>query len=345
MRDHFRACLWLLGLSFLLCAVLYPLALWGVGQAFFHDRAEGSLVYAADGTTPVGSRLIGQPFTADEYFWPRPSAAGNGYDASASGGSNLAASNPKLRGRIAQTLGPVVRYRPDGPRKGAMVGPDVEKWFTAESAKGRGLTAEWAGKNPTLAGVWAGSSKLTKAYVQKWADDHPEVGSAWRAANPDAAGRPKPDDLAPFFFTSYAAAHPGTWPAATEVGKDGKKEKQIRPAKSGNEIQSIFFELWLAEHADAAADLDPVPADMVLTSGSGLDPHITLRNAVYQLETRVAVARAAKSGGDRATVREAVAALLDRQAFTPLGGLAGGEPLVNVLEVNRALDALPTRRP
>ena len=76
---------------------------------------------------------------------------------------------------------------------------------------------------------------------------------------------------------------------------------------------------------------------MVTTSGSGLDPHITLRNAlsVYQLD-RVAAARAGKR--PVAVVREDIARLIEKQSFTPLSGLAG-EPLVNVLELNLALDA------
>src|SRR5436305_14352038 len=123
MGAHLRANLWLLVLTVLFCCILYPLTLWAVGQVAFHEQAEGSLMYKADGKTVVGSRLIGQPFSDVRYFWPRPSAAGDGYDASASGGSNLAASNPKLRGRIAQLLGTVAHYH-----SGKSVGEDVEAW-------------------------------------------------------------------------------------------------------------------------------------------------------------------------------------------------------------------------
>src|SRR5262245_51342367 len=137
MKAHLRACLLLLALTLAICCVLYPLALWAVGQAAFPDAASGSLVRDDDGTVR-GSRLIAQPFSDAKYFWPRPSAVG--YNASASGGSNLAASNPKLRGRVAQALGLVARYRDDGPRKGAPVGPDVEKWFLAQVKNGRNPT-------------------------------------------------------------------------------------------------------------------------------------------------------------------------------------------------------------
>ena len=56
-----------------ICCGLYPLTLWVIGQTFFHDKANGSLIRDAAGTV-VGSRLIAQPFTKDEYFHPRPSA-------------------------------------------------------------------------------------------------------------------------------------------------------------------------------------------------------------------------------------------------------------------------------
>ena len=86
-------------LSTVVLGIAYPLAVWGVGQAAFHDQANGSMVTSSDGTT-VGSSLIGQSFdgkSADEWFQSRPSAAGEkGYDANASSGSNLGPNNPDL---------------------------------------------------------------------------------------------------------------------------------------------------------------------------------------------------------------------------------------------------------
>jgi K+-transporting ATPase ATPase C chain len=299
-----------------------------VGQTVFPDQSAGSLVYKADGKTPVGSRLIGQPFSDNKYFWPRPSAAGSGYDASASGGSNLAASNPKLRDRIARQLGTQAHYH-----DGKMVGDDVEAWFGAEVAQGRNLTEEWFNASAPmyiLVKAWATSSDPIKDYVTKWAESHPDVTDAWKKDNPDAAGPPKADDLAQYFFPSYIKAHPRTFPCTVEVeGKDGKKRKYVEPGAKGDDIKSTFFDLWLREHPTEAAAIEPVPADMVMASGSGLDPHITLRNAEYQAP-RVAAAR--KKSPDE------LKQLAGHMSFRPLGGLSGDEPIVNVLELNLALD-------
>jgi potassium-transporting ATPase KdpC subunit len=82
-----------------LLGVGYPLAVTGVAKLAFPFQAEGSLVKDSAGKV-VGSALIAQPFAKDEYLHPRPSAAGNGYDASNSGGSNYGPLNPDLAKRI-----------------------------------------------------------------------------------------------------------------------------------------------------------------------------------------------------------------------------------------------------
>jgi potassium-transporting ATPase KdpC subunit len=85
------------------CGVVYPLVVAGIGNAAFHSKADGSLVKA--GGKVVGSSLIGQNFTDDDYFHPRPSAAGEkGYDPTASGASNLGPTNPVLLKAVAERV-------------------------------------------------------------------------------------------------------------------------------------------------------------------------------------------------------------------------------------------------
>ena len=153
---------------------------------------------------------------------------------------------------------------------------------------------------------------------------------------PGYATSPRPADLAVVFFESFSRDHPGQFPAAVaHQTADGKTETAIEPVSEGTDIQSIFFDMWRQEHADA--DLEEVPADMVMASGSGLDPHITLDNALYQLD-RVAATWAKDTNRDPAQVRQEIGGSCEASASAPLGGLFG-QKLVNVLEVNLALRA------
>jgi K+-transporting ATPase ATPase C chain len=99
MLSHLRPALVSMGLFTALLGVAYPLAVTGVAQAAFPTQANGSLVRDAKGTV-VGSALIAQAFAKAEYLHPRPSAAGNGYDASASSGSNMGPLNEALAKRV-----------------------------------------------------------------------------------------------------------------------------------------------------------------------------------------------------------------------------------------------------
>jgi K+-transporting ATPase ATPase C chain len=317
---------------------LYPLTLWGIGQTVFHDKAQGSLLKDANGKE-IGSLLIAQPFTQDEYFQPRPSAAS--YNAMASSPSNYAASNYALRDRVARQLGPIVKYQ-SGAKKGQLVAPDVESWFQKDQFDGKpGIVAQWASLHSSIAGPWlhdwVKADKLNAAYVAEWEKANAKDVDEWKKANPDPAD-PKPEDLAAgiagSFFASFSKDHPGTFPGVAEFEKDGKTAKRIGSVKEGSDIQSLFFDMWL--QSNPGVDLEPVPADMVTTSGSGLDPHITMENAIWQLNNRVAAAWAKKTGGKEDKVREEIEKILQEKSVAPMNGLVG-VPLVNVLEINVAL--------
>jgi potassium-transporting ATPase KdpC subunit len=137
------------------CCGAYPLIVYGFGQALFHNKANGSLIVGPRGTVR-GSKLLAQGFTDPKYFHPRPSAAGNGYDAANSGGSNLGPTSQKLYDAINDR---VAAYRKENDlsemepvpadavtASGSGLDPDISvrnaELQTARVEKNRGLGQE-----------------------------------------------------------------------------------------------------------------------------------------------------------------------------------------------------------
>lgn len=117
-------------LMLLLCAG-YPLAVWGLSQAVFPHQARGSLIHSQQGgATPVGSALLGQAFRSREYFHSRPSNAGGGYNAAASGGSNLGPTSKALMDSIRARID---RYRAEN---GLAAGTPIPADAVTASASG-----------------------------------------------------------------------------------------------------------------------------------------------------------------------------------------------------------------
>jgi len=129
----------------------YPLLVTGIAEAVFPRKAAGSLILK-DGQV-IGSQLLAQSFTSDKYFHPRPSAAGNGYDATSSGGSNLAQSNKTLIDRIQGSIDKLSQENPGHPvpidlvtTSGSGLDPDITPdaaYFQAPRvAKARGVSED-----------------------------------------------------------------------------------------------------------------------------------------------------------------------------------------------------------
>ena len=113
MTRHLKTAALMTVVTTVLLGLVYPLVVTGLAQLMFPDKANGQLI-ERNGRV-IGSRIIGQPFTSAGYFHSRPSAAGTGYDAGASSGSNLGPTNRKLIDRVAADVARLQKDNPAAP--------------------------------------------------------------------------------------------------------------------------------------------------------------------------------------------------------------------------------------
>ena len=113
MKKHLITAVLMTIATTILLGLIYPLVVWGLAQVLFRDKANGQIVYRNG--QAIGSRIIAQPFTSAKYFHPRPSNAGNGYDAANSGGTNFASTNQKLIDRVRSDAASLQQENPSQP--------------------------------------------------------------------------------------------------------------------------------------------------------------------------------------------------------------------------------------
>jgi K+-transporting ATPase ATPase C chain len=113
MKQNLKIAILMTLATTVLLGIIYPLVVTGLAQLMFHDKANGQLI-SRHGEI-VGSRIIGQAFAAPGYLHSRPSAAGNGYDAANSGGTNLAPTNQKLIDRVNGDVATLQKENPGQP--------------------------------------------------------------------------------------------------------------------------------------------------------------------------------------------------------------------------------------
>jgi potassium-transporting ATPase KdpC subunit len=171
MKSQLRPAILSVLLLTLLTGVAFPLLLFALGAPLFPRQARGSLV--ASGETLIGSRLIGQQFTRPEYFQGRPSSAGEGYDGTSSGGTNLGPNNPRLAAGAADFAG--IRQLAEAYRKREGLAPDVPIPIDAVTRSGSGLDPHITPANAVLQIPRVARARgVSEAVVQRLVEDHIE---------------------------------------------------------------------------------------------------------------------------------------------------------------------------
>lgn len=151
MKQHLKVAVRFTIVTTILFGLLYPLVVTGLSQLIFPRQANGSLI-EKNGQI-IGSRLIAQGFSSAKYFHPRPSAAGSGYDATSSGGSNLGPTNQKLVDRVKQDVVKLQQENPGTPipvdmvtTSGSGLDPDISpasaEFQIPRVAKARGISGD-----------------------------------------------------------------------------------------------------------------------------------------------------------------------------------------------------------
>src|SRR5215218_8136080 len=159
-----------------LVGLAYPLLMFGVGQAAFRGAADGSLVWGADGRV-VGSRLIGQSFDAPGYFWGRPSAAGDGDDAGASGASNLGPTSARLAATVQRRVDALLAADPG--RTAADIPAELV------TASGSGLDPDISRPRPSSRSRgWRPPAGSTRRGSGPWCDGTPGAATSASWASP-----------------------------------------------------------------------------------------------------------------------------------------------------------------
>ncbi len=282
----------------IICCGAYPLVVWGLGQVLFPVQANGSLLkkdgsFTTNDQEAVGSALIGQSFLLPGYFHPRPSAAGSGYDATNSGGTNLGPLSDKLI-------------------NGATSSPTPPATQPAESLAFDGIrlrTIHYAVDN----GI---NFKLYHADYVKHDD-----GSITLERKDEVPLKNFEDSQGNLNDIGLVDAFP-------------------HPTNGADAPAYTRTVLIAGDFSDDHGNRVLIPGDAVTASGSGLDPHISPRNAQLQ-SGRVAAARKVST--------EDIQKLIDQYTDGPSLGVLG-DPGVNVLRLNLALDVkyplpAPTTQP